>query len=72
MFSFIYISYKIMDKATETEEQPNNDNNDKTHAETTKSNDNQDMIKKLFEPCFSIQHTKDYYKDRVWDEYDIS
>ena len=39
---------KIMDKATQTEAQPNNDNNDKTHDETTKSNENHDMIENLF------------------------
>ena len=60
-----------MDKATQTEAQPNNDNNDKTHDETTKSNDNQDMIKKVFKPCLFIQYSKDYYKDRVWNEFSI-
>ena len=60
-----------MDKATQTEAQPNNDNNDKTHDETTKSNENHDMIEKVFKPRFFIQYNKDYYKDRVWNEYDI-
>ena len=60
-----------MDKATQTEAEPNNDNNDKTHDETTKSNENQDTIEKLFKPCFLIQHNKDYYKDRVWNEFCI-
>ena len=56
-----------MDKATQTEAQPNND---KTHDETTKSNDNQDMIEKMFKNrCFI---NKDYYKDRIYDTYDIS
>ena len=62
-----------MDKATQTEAQPNNDNNDKTNDETTKSNENQDMIEKLFKNrCFIHNNNKDYYKDRVWNEYDIS
>ena len=59
-----------MDKATQTETEPSNDNNDKTHDETTKSNDNQDMIEKMFKNrCFI---NKDYYKDRIYDTYDIS
>ena len=64
-----------MDKATQTETEPNNDNNDKTHDETTKSNDNQDMIKKVFKNRCFIQYqynNKDYYKDRIYDTYDIS
>ena len=61
-----------MDKATQTEAQPNNDNKDKTHDETTKSNENQDMIEKVFKPCLFIQHSKDYYKDRIFNTYDIS
>ena len=62
-----------MDKTTQTDTQPNNDNNDKTHDETTKSNENQDMSEKLFKPRVFIQYNnKDYYQDRVWDEYDIS
>ena len=60
-----------MDKATQTETEPNNDNNDKTHDETTKSNENQDMIEKVFKPRFFIQYNKDYYKERVWNEYKL-
>ena len=61
-----------MDKATQTEAQPNNDNNDKTHDETTKSNENHDMIEKLFKHrCFIQHNNKDYYKDRVWNEFSI-
>ena len=60
-----------MDKATQTEAQPNNDNNDKTHDETTKSNKNHDMIEKLFKPRCFIQYNKDYYKERVWNEYKL-
>ena len=41
-----------MDKATQTETEPSNDNNDKTHDETTKSNENHDMIEKVFKPRF--------------------
>ena len=60
-----------MDKATQTETEPNNDNNDKTHDETTKSNENEDMIEKMFKNrCFI--NNKDYYKDRIYDTYDIS
>ena len=63
-----------MDKETQTEAQPNNDNNDKTHNETTKSNENQDMIEKLFKNrCFiHNNNNKDYYKDKVFNTYDIS
>ena len=69
-FEFNNISYKIMDKATQTEAQPNND---KTHDETTKSNENEDMIEKMFKPrCFIQYNNKDYYKDRVFNTYDIS
>ena len=61
-----------MDKSTQTETEPNNDNNDKTHDEATKSNENQDMIEKLFKPrCFIQYNNKDYYKDRVWNEFSI-
>ena len=60
-----------MDKATQTEAQPNNDNNDKTHDETTKSNENEDMIEKLFKHRFQYNN-KDYYKDRIYNTYDIS
>ena len=63
-----------MDKATQTEAQPNNDNNDKTHDETTKSNENHDMIEKVFKNRCFIQYqynNKDYYKDRVWNEFSI-
>ena len=60
-----------MDKSTQTEAQPNNDNDDKTHDETTKSSENQDMIEKVFKPRFFIQYNKDYYKDRVWNEFSI-
>ena len=70
--NLIIYHIKIMDKATQTETEPNNDNNDKTHDETTKSNDNQDMIKKVFKPRFFIQYNKDYYKDRVFNTFDIS
>ena len=70
--NLIIYHIKIMDKATQTEAQPNNDNNDKTHDETTKSNENQDMIEKLFKPrCFIQYNNKDYYKDRIFDEYNI-
>ena len=72
-FEFNNISYKIMDKATQTEAEPNNDNNDKTHDETTQSNEKQDMTETLFKHRFFIQYNnKDYYKDRVFNTYDIS
>ena len=60
-----------MDKATQTETEPNNDNNDKTHDETTKSNENEDMIEKMFKNRCFIQYNKDYYKERVWNEYKL-
>ena len=65
-----------MDKATQTDRQPNKDSHDKKHDEITKCNDNKgtqpDTQKQFVIPRFPYRSNENYYKYRVYDTYDIS
>ena len=59
-----------MDKSTQTEPIPNNDNNDKTQDGHTTDYDEQetepDTQKQFSIPHFPYHYNKNFYKDRVF------
>lgn len=71
-----------MEKATQTEPIPYNDNHCKKHDEHTKCNDTNQAThasvgqgytpEKVFKPYVPYQSNKNFYKDRVWNEYHIA
>ena len=65
-----------MDKATQTETEPDNDNNDKTLDKHTTDYDEQetepDTQKQFNIPRFPYQSNKNFYKDRVYACFNMS
>ena len=65
-----------MDKATQTEEQPNTENITETNDKTNKSNeykyDTHEALNLLFNQKFSDTQNKNYYLFKVFDTYDVS
>ena len=64
-----------MDKATQTETEPNNDNNDKNEDGHTTDYDEQetepDTQKQFSIPRFPYHSNKNFYKDRVFVSFNI-